>query len=160
MGLLAAEHRHIEASLHALSVSSPGQRRRRLARELNSILASHLRVEETTLHPLVRELVGSSQEEESDVEHELILGGLSQAMQLVDAPGFCAALDMLSAGVRRHVDDEEQAILPALIEQLTLGEQSALGDAILDARQDPDRLVEVAPQWSELPAANAFSAGH
>jgi len=160
MGLLAAEHRHIEASLHALSVSRPGRRRRRLARELNSILANHLQVEETTLHPLVRDIVGSPQEEESDVEHELIRGGLSQAMQLVDAPGFCSAVDMLSAGVRRHVDDEEQAILPALIGQLTLGEQSALGDAIMDSRQDPDRLLEVAARWSELPAANAFNAGH
>lgn len=160
MHLLVSDHRGIEACVDELRSSVPGDERARLIAELDTRLTIHLHVEELALHPMVRDIVGSSQEEESDVEHELIRGSLAQVTQLVDAPGFRAAVEMLSAGITRHITDEEQTILPELLRAMRPEEQSALGDAIFDARRSSDRLQRRLPTSSaELPAANAFNAG-
>ncbi len=127
MDLLTADHRHIEECLGALRRSLPGPQRTSLVTELNGLIVIHLQVEEATLHPMMRDLVGSSQEEESDVEHELIRGMLAQATQLVDAPGFRCSIEMLSAAVQRHVDDEERILLPLLLGQLTRDEAIGVG---------------------------------
>jgi iron-sulfur cluster repair protein YtfE (RIC family) len=158
--LLTADHLAIEACVDELRSSVPGHERARLIAELDAQLTIHLHVEEVALHPMVRDIVGRSQEEESDVEHELIRGSLTQVTQLGDAPGFRAAVEMLSAGITRHVADEEQTILPELLREMSPEEQSALGDAIVDARRSGDRLPRRLPtSSSELPAANAFNAG-
>jgi hypothetical protein len=160
MDLVTADHRHIEACLRTLGRSLPGPQRTCLVTELNALLIIHLEVEEATLHPMMRDLMGSSQEEESDVEHELIRTILAQATQLVDAPGFRCAIEMLSAGVRHHVCDEEHIVLPTLLGLLTLRERSALDTAMRDAHRDPDRSLRERHRSSELPAANAFNTGH
>jgi iron-sulfur cluster repair protein YtfE (RIC family) len=158
--LVTADHRQIDEYLRALRWCPSGPERTCLVTELNALLIIHLQVEEATLHPMMRDLMGSSQEEESDVEHELIRSVLAQATQLVDAPGFRCAIEVLSAGVRHHVDDEEQIVLPTLLGQLTLHERSALGTAMCDARRDPDRFVEDRHRPAVFPAANAFNTGH
>jgi DUF438 domain-containing protein len=160
MDLLTTDHRHIAECLGALERSLPGPQRTCLMTELNTLIAVHLQVEEATLHPMMRDLMGSSPEEESDVEHELIRGMLGQATQLVEAPGFRCSIEMLSAAVQRHVDDEEQILLPLLLGQLTRDERSALGAALHDARRDPDGFRTGRHRSWEFPAANAFNAGH
>jgi hypothetical protein len=160
VALVTADHRHIEECLHTLARSLPGPQRTCLVTELNALLIIHLQIEEATVHPMMRDLMESSHEEESDVEHELIRSVLAQATQLVDAPGFRCAIEMLSAGVRHHVDDEEQIVLPTQLGQLTLDERSALGTAMRDARRDPDRFLRERHRSSEFPTANAFNAGH
>lgn len=158
--LVTADHRRIEACLRTLRVCLPGPRRSGLVGELTALIVDHLEVEEAVLHPVMRDLVGRSLEEEADVEHELIRDELTRATQLVDAPGFRCAVEMLSAGVQRHVDDEEKIVLPILLGQMTLDERSALVTAMGDARPDPDRYQITRHRSSELPAADAFNAGH
>ncbi len=161
MHLLASDHRNIETCVDALRSSAPGDERARLVAELDAQLTIHLLVEEVALHPMVRDILGSPQEEESDVEHELIRSSLAQVNQLVDAPGFHSAVEMLSAGITRHIVDEEESILPVLLRQLGPDEQTALADAIVGARRSGAQHHRVSPTSSpDLPVANAFNPGH
>jgi iron-sulfur cluster repair protein YtfE (RIC family) len=159
--LLTSDHRNIETCVDALRSSVAGDERARLVTELDEQLTIHLLVEEVALHPMVRDILGSPQEEESDVEHELIRRSLAQVNQLVDAPGFHSAVEMLSAGITRHILDEEQSILPLLLLQLGPEEHSALEDALVLARRSGGQYHRVAPSSSlDLPVANAFNPGH
>lgn len=159
--LITSDHRDIETCVDALRSSAPGDERVRLVAELDARLTTHLLVEEVALHPMIRDIVGSAQEEESDVEHELIRSSLARVNQLVDAPGFHSAVEMLSAGITRHILDEEQSILPLLLLQLRPEEHSALEDALVLARRSGGQHHRVAPSSSpDLPVANAFNPGH
>ena len=159
--LLTSDHRNLETCVDALRSSVPGDERARLVAELDEQLTIHLVVEEVALHPMVRDILGSPQEEESDVEHELIRSSLAQVSQLVDAPGFRSAVEMLSAGITRHIVDEEESILPVLLRQMGLEEQRALGEALVGARRSGARHHRVPPTSSpDLPVANAFNPGH
>lgn len=111
---LEHEHRKVEQLLAELGESEQGPERERLLDELESSLRTHMAVEERFLYPIVTDVVGSEEEEGAEAEHRLTRDGLAQMRELVDAPGFGAAVDMLTAGVGHHVEEEEQEIFPKL----------------------------------------------
>jgi hemerythrin-like domain-containing protein len=132
--ILRSDHREVARMLSALADSDEGAGREKMLAELQTALALHMRIEEELVYPLVEEHVGPEDEEEAEVEHSLAREGLQKAMSLKDAPGFGAVVEMLQAGIKHHVDEEEREILPELRSALERDEWRALGDAIAEAK--------------------------
>ena len=111
--LLENDHRNVESMLEELAESSPGPEREQLVDKLAGALQLHMRFEEEALYPLLVPLDGEL-EEEAEVEHRLAREGLTKMAELLDAPGFGAAVDMVKAGISHHVQEEEQEAFPKL----------------------------------------------
>ena len=111
---LIKEHREAEELIAKLEESEPGQQRKALIDELSSALHKHMEVEEQFLYPIVSEVIGEEDAEEGNNEHDLARDGLEKLYELVDEPGFAAALDMVKAGIDHHVEDEEEKMFPEL----------------------------------------------
>ncbi|HET8931612.1 MAG TPA: hemerythrin domain-containing protein [Acidimicrobiales bacterium] len=74
-------------------------------------------MEERFIYPIVAERLGSETESEAEIEHGLTRDGLDKLDELVDEPGFGAALVMLESGVGHHVHEEENEVFPELREK-------------------------------------------
>jgi hemerythrin-like domain-containing protein len=135
IALLKADHREAAAMLKTLADSRPGARRRSTADKLDFALRSHMQIEESDVYPLVSKLVNKEDAEEAGVEHGLVRDGLSKLQELVDEPGFGAAVAMLTAGIRHHVKEEEQEIFPALKKKLDRDDLRTLGDQVAQAKK-------------------------
>jgi iron-sulfur cluster repair protein YtfE (RIC family) len=123
---LTEEHRKAEALVEQLANSDPGPQRETTLAELAESLSTHMAVEERFVYPIVVDVVGSEDEEGAENEHELTRAGLKKMQELVDAPGFGAAVDMVKAGLAHHVKEEEQEIFPKLRSDAA-GQVAALG---------------------------------
>ena len=132
--ILRSDHREVARMLSALADSDEGAERKKMLGELQSALALHMRIEDELVYPLVEEHVGPEDEEEAEVEHGLAREGLEKAMAMMDAPGFGAVMEMLQAGIKHHVDEEEREILPELRSALDRDQWRGLGDAIAEAK--------------------------
>ena len=114
---LTQEHRTVERLLEQLRESDEGAERKRLLSELESTLGTHMEVEERFVYPIVQEVLGAEDRHEGTNEHDLARDGLVKLRELVDEPGFAAAVDMVKAGIAHHVEDEEEDMFPDLREQ-------------------------------------------
>jgi hemerythrin-like domain-containing protein len=123
---LTSEHRKVEAMMKKLSDTDPGAERDRLVEELDEALTIHMLVEEKFLYPIVKSKLGREPEEEAETEHSLARDGLMTLQELAHEGGFGAAVDMLQAGVKHHVEEEEKEIFPALRQKA--GQQIAAMD--------------------------------
>jgi hemerythrin-like domain-containing protein len=94
-----------------------------------------MQIEERDIYPLVAKLVGQNDAEEANVEHGLARDGLAKLQQLVDQPGFGAAVAMVTAGIKHHVKEEEQDMFPALKKQLDRDQLRSLGDQVAAAKK-------------------------
>lgn len=132
--MLEADHRHVEGLLDELSASQEGPERERLVTELVASLEVHMRFEEASVYPLLRRL-DRELTIEGETEHRLTRDGLRKLGELVAKPGFGAAVDMVTAGIAHHVDDEETEAFPKLrgdVDERTLVE---LAGQLLDAKR-------------------------
>jgi len=111
---LIEEHRKVEELLNTLANSEEGPERQQALGELESSLGTHMAVEERFVYPIVVDVVGEEDEQGAENEHGLAREGLKQMRQLVDQPGFGAAVEMVKAGIGHHVEEEEQEIFPKL----------------------------------------------
>jgi iron-sulfur cluster repair protein YtfE (RIC family) len=111
---LEQEHRKVEAMLKTLSDSEPGAERERTLAELEESLATHMAVEERFIYPLVKKDLEAEMADEADTEHRLARTGLAKMRELVDRPGFGAAVEMVKGGIGHHVKEEETEMFPAL----------------------------------------------
>jgi hemerythrin-like domain-containing protein len=133
--LLKKDHREAEAMLKSLAASSPGARRKSTLDKLDSALRVHMTIEEREIYPLVAKLVGEEDAKEADIEHGLARDGLDKLQQLVDEPGFGAAVAMLTAGIKHHVKEEEHEMFPDLKKKLDRPDLLALGDEVQAAKK-------------------------
>ena len=133
--LLKKDHREAEAMLKSLAASSPGARRKSTLDKLDSALRLHMTIEERDIYPLVAKLVGEEDAKEADIEHGLARDGLDKLQQLLDEPGFGAAVAMLAAGIKHHVKDEEHEMFPDLKKKLDRPDLIALGDEVQAAKK-------------------------
>ncbi len=124
--ILRNDHRHVEDLLTRLGDSEPGAERDSLVRELTDALRLHMRFEEEELYPPLAELDAESAEE-ADIEHRLAREGLDKLAELAAAPGFGAAVEMLTGGIGHHVQEEEQEIFPKLRDAFDAGRIDRLG---------------------------------
>ena len=111
--MLETDHRNVEALLDELVESDQGPEREALVVRLTQALQLHMQFEETEIYPLLAQVDGEM-EEEAEVEHGLARDGLAKMTELVAAPGFGAAVEMVKAGVNHHVEEEEQEAFPKL----------------------------------------------
>jgi hemerythrin superfamily protein len=111
---LIKEHREVETMLDKLADSEEGYERKATVAELTQSLTTHMKVEERFVYPIVKDVVGDEEEQEAENEHQLARDGLQKLTEMVSEPGFGAAVDMVKAGIKHHVDEEEDEIFPEL----------------------------------------------
>jgi hemerythrin-like domain-containing protein len=117
--------------LTELQDSEEGPEREAIVAELADSLSTHMKVEERFVYPIVKEMVGDEEEQEAENEHGLAREGLEKLQEMMSEPGFGAAVDMVKAGIKHHVKEEENEIFPELREKAS---------DRLDALGDPDAL--------------------
>ncbi len=135
MRILKADHRDVEKLLDKLAASEEGVERAKMVDELVIKLSSHMELEESIVYPPIKSEVGEEDEEEATIEHGLAREGLERVQQMVEVPGFGAAVEMLKGGISHHVEEEETELLPELKEALERDEWLAIGDALVDAKK-------------------------
>jgi hemerythrin-like domain-containing protein len=135
MRILKADHREVEKLLDKLADSEEGAERERMVEELVTKLSAHMEAEESIVYPPVKTEVGEEDEEEAEIEHGLAREGLDKVQQMVEMPGFGAAVEMLKGGISHHVEEEETQLLPELKESLDREQWLALGDALVEAKK-------------------------
>ena len=111
--VLRSDHRHVEELLSRLEESDKGAERDALVRELTEALTVHMQFEEQRLYPMLAPLDGEGAEE-AGIEHGLARDGLAKLAELSAAPGFGAAVEMLTGGIDHHVKEEESEVFPKL----------------------------------------------
>lgn len=111
---LIEEHRKVEGMLKQLEQSKPGPQREQLVGELVESLSTHMAVEEKFVYPITESVVGAEEAEGAENEHGLTRDGLTALRKLVDKPGFAAAVEMVTAGIKHHVEEEESDLFPQL----------------------------------------------
>ncbi len=94
-----------------------------------------MEIEERLVYPLVEQRVGHEQAREAETEHELAREGISKMNELHDAPGFGAAVTVVTAGVKHHVKEEEKEVFPSLKRNLDREELARLGDEVVAAKK-------------------------
>jgi hemerythrin-like domain-containing protein len=146
VALLKKDHREVLAMLTSLADSKPGARRRSTVDKLVGALKLHMQIEEEDVYPLVARLVDKEDAEEATIEHGLARDGLASLQQLVDKPGFGAAVAMLTAGIKHHVKEEEQEIFPELKRKLDRTQLGELGDEVMKAKAASRRKTRTRPQ--------------
>jgi hemerythrin-like domain-containing protein len=135
MRILKADHREVEKLLDRLADSEEGAEREQMVEELVTKLSAHMDAEESIVYPPVKASVGAEDEEEAQIEHGLAREGLDKVQQMVEMPGFGAAVEMLKGGISHHVEEEETQLLPELKENLEPEEWLAIGDALIEAKK-------------------------
>jgi iron-sulfur cluster repair protein YtfE (RIC family) len=110
---LESEHRKAERLLKKLTKAETAAQQRPLVDELLAAMAQHMQTEETQVYPLLRQVDGEMGEE-AQVEHDLARQGLATMDKMVGKPGFGASVDMVQAGIKHHVDEEENEVFPKL----------------------------------------------
>jgi hemerythrin-like domain-containing protein len=133
--LLKKDHREAEAMLKTLAASSPGARRKATLKKLDQALRLHMQIEEDDVYPLVAKLLGEEDAQEANIEHDLARDGLDKMQELVDQPGFGAAVAMVTAGIKHHVKEEEHEMFPALKRKLDRDQLLELGGEVEAAKR-------------------------
>ena len=67
--------------------------------------------------------------------------GLDKLQELVDEPGFGAAVAMLTAGIKHHVKEEEHEMFPDLKKNLDRPDLLALGDEVQAAKKRGNKVA-------------------
>jgi hemerythrin superfamily protein len=133
--MLEQDHREVERMLEGLGSSKPGAERQQLVGKLVNALDVHMQFEESEIYPLVLQVMDHETEQEAEIEHQLAREGVRKLSQMIDTPGFGAAVEMLKGGITHHVKEEEQEIFPKLRKNLDKDRQSTLATDLLSAKQ-------------------------
>ena len=133
VAMLEADHRHVEHLLAKLAESKPGAERDAMVEQLSSALSVHMQFEEQELYPLVARIDGEMAEE-AGIEHGLARDGVTKLSELADAPGFGAAVEMLTGGISHHVKEEEGEMFPKLRSASDAATLEALGRTLQQAK--------------------------
>jgi iron-sulfur cluster repair protein YtfE (RIC family) len=132
--MLERDHRRVEQMLSELGDSEPGPERTALVEKLTKALELHMRFEEEHLYPLLQEF-DAEMADEAGSEHQLARQGLATVQEMVDKPGFGAAVEMLTGGISHHVADEEGEAFPSLRERCHADRLASLGATLLEEQR-------------------------
>ena len=135
IAILKRDHREAAVLLKALANGRPSATRRKTNLKLVAALTLHMAIEEALVYPLVARRVDKEEAHEGSIEHGLARDGLAKMSELVDEPGYGAAVAMVTAGIKPHVKEEETDMFPKLKAKLSRDELSALGDAVVAAKK-------------------------
>jgi hemerythrin-like domain-containing protein len=135
IAILKRDHRAVAGMLKELADSKPGAQRRKVTEQVSSALALHMQIEEQLIYPLVAQRVGEEEEHEAETEHTLARDGVVKMNELVDEPGFGAAVAMVTAGIKHHVKEEETEMFPKLKDKLERDDLAKIGDEVAAAKK-------------------------
>jgi hemerythrin superfamily protein len=158
VAMLKRDHREVEELLTKLADSKPGPRRRATVDKVLEALTLHMQIEERLVYPLVSRVVGSEEAEEAEIEHRLAREGMAHLREMVDEPGFGAVVEMLKAGIKHHVKEEEKEIFPQLKRKLDREQLGELGEKALAMMPASKRRQAVSPRGGSPRSARAKSA--
>ena len=134
IAILKKDHREAAALLKALANGKPSATRRKTNAKLVAALTLHMSIEETLVYPLVAR--ASTRKKRTKARSNTVSrDGLAKMSELVDEPGYGAAVAMVTAGIKHHVKEEETDVFPKLKAKLSRDELSALGDAVVAAKK-------------------------
>ena len=158
VGVLKKDHQAIEQLFRRFERAKSGPERKRLADRMVRELSIHAAIEEQLVYPALRRRLdgGAPQVLIALEEHHVAKIALAEIERL-DATDerFEAKVHVLIENVRRHVQEEERDLLPALRRTLTPDEVQALGEALVRAKgAAPTRPHPSAP---DEPPANALT---
>jgi iron-sulfur cluster repair protein YtfE (RIC family) len=139
--MLETDHRNVESLLDELANSEAGPEREALVVKMTQALQLHMQFEEDEIYPLLQRVDGEM-EEEAEVEHRLARDGLAKMTELVAAPGFGAAVEMVKAGIHHHVEEEEHEAFPALRTSCDDATVDRLGQALLQRKAAAGTLAD------------------
>ena len=109
--LLETDHRQVEDLFDRIEDGGGGRAARSLVDELTTALIAHMELEESVLYPAMVSVTGHEEVDEGENEHVVAREGLAEMLELVDEPGFGAALESTKAGIAHHVEEEENDAL-------------------------------------------------
>jgi iron-sulfur cluster repair protein YtfE (RIC family) len=153
--MLKRDHREVAELLTKLGDSKPGPRRRGNVDKVEQALRLHMRLEEQLVYPLVARAVGQEEAKEAEIEHGLVRDGLTQLRALVDEPGFGAVVEMLKAGIKHHVKEEEKEIFPELKRKIDRETLRQVGDAMAAEKSARGGRVPARKRTASAPARKA-----
>jgi iron-sulfur cluster repair protein YtfE (RIC family) len=138
--MLKTDHRTVEALLDELADSEQGPKREALVVKVTQALQLHMQFEEGEVYPLLQQIDGEM-EEEAEIEHGLARDGLAKMTELVAAPGFGAAVEMVKAGIEHHVEEEEQEAFPKLQSSCDDATVGTLGRTLVQRKAEAGTLA-------------------
>jgi len=139
--MLETDHRTVESLLADIAASEQGPEREALVVKLTQALQLHMQFEEGEVYPLLQQVDGEM-EQEAEVEHQLARDGLAKMTELVAAPGFGAAVEMVKAGISHHVEEEEQEAFPKLRSSCDQAAVKQLGQTLLRRKAEAGTLAD------------------
>jgi hemerythrin superfamily protein len=131
---LERDHRQVERLFEELDKSEEGAHRQELVTELEQALSVHMDFEESEVYPLIGKELGPEKVKEAENEHGLARQGLTKLRELISAPGFGAAVQMLKGGIEHHVEEEEKEIFPKMRTALDERTKSSLTSRMFEAK--------------------------
>jgi hemerythrin-like domain-containing protein len=134
IAMLKRDHREVEQMLTKLQGSKSAARRRSTVEKLVKELNLHMDLEEQMIYPLVAQELGAPKAEEAEIEHRLTREGIAHLQEMVDQPGFGAVVEMLRAGIKHHVKEEEREILPKLKRKMDRAQLAELGEQAMQMK--------------------------
>jgi iron-sulfur cluster repair protein YtfE (RIC family) len=135
--ILEKDHRKVEQLFEQIK-KQQGSIRANLVEQLGAELRLHMRVEETIVYPfVVKQLNGDGKEmvEEAKTEHAGARKVLAEVERLSpNEPGFDGALEMLEAGIKHHVEEEETEVFPKLRKSASSAQLNEVGEQVDEAK--------------------------
>ena len=136
--LIKDDHKALEAVFKKLESAEPGEIPD-LLRQVERLLVPHSKAEEQVVYPAIKRLVP---DEESDVddglaEHKHVEETLTELLAAdPEAPGVDGLIAAMIGEVRHHVEEEEEEILPALVEAADNQQLGELGEEFTAAKDE------------------------
>jgi hemerythrin superfamily protein len=157
--LIEADHRQIDRLFdqfeRAARAEDAGQQAR-LARQLVRALSVHASAEEQVLYPALARVGMNPERLDSLEDHHAVKVALAELQAMRPAHDrYAAKVHVVAKSVRRHVEEEETAILPQLRQSVEADELQRLGDEFRTlSRSAPTRPHPAAP---DQPPANVLA---
>jgi hemerythrin-like domain-containing protein len=158
--LILSDHREVEKLFKELERAEHAGDEARQAEVVKSLvreLSVHAAVEEQFVYPALRERAGDGPVLDALEEHHAAKRTLDELDALPPRhPRIAPKVRLLAEGVRRHVQEEERALLPALERALDAGQRRELGETLARAKRvAPTRPHPASP---DTPPANIVAS--
>jgi hemerythrin superfamily protein len=158
IGVIKKDHQAIEQLFRRFERTGSAAERKRLADRMVRDLSIHAAIEEQLVYPALRQRFNGHAPQVllALEEHHLAKLALAEIQRLDPSDErFEAKVHVLIESVRRHVEEEERDLLPAMKRVLSREELQSLADALVRAKDSaPTRPHPAAP---DEPPANAFA---
>jgi hemerythrin-like domain-containing protein len=149
IAVLKKDHAEVKRLFTRFEKARSGPERRRLAERIVRELSIHSAIEEQLVYPRLRGRLDGAEGEvlRALEEHHFAKVALAEIAALPeDSERLEPKVRVLADNVRRHVEEEERQLLPALKRLVSADELAELGDALLAAKRlAPTRPHPAAP---------------